>query len=332
MDVHPSQPITQAFVDGFEPFETYLAINRNLSVHTQRAYRRDIAEFLQWLQDSCQNELQNGLRGGLNNEPAMDKKTYLRELPGRYVANLSGKNFSRTTLARKTSALKTFFKYLMKERYFEDGALSLTFHRPKLPRRLPEFLTPDEVRQLLASLDAAEDSPLTRRNRAIIQLLFSSGLRVGELAALDFGSVNWEDGELRILGKGGRERVGFMSQQALSALYQYREAWPMLAGEGESVSPESPLFLNRDGSRLNVRSVRRMLVSLGQSAGLGKALHPHLFRHSFATYLLNQGVDLRVVQELLGHVSIRSTQIYTHVTTERLRRAYLKAHPRAQEG
>ena len=150
---------------------------------------------------------------------------------------------------------------------------------------------------------------------------------MGELAALDWEHIQWEQAEFRILGKGNRERVAFASQRAMNALLTYSESWEELAGKAPEVN--SPLFLNKDGQRLNVRSVHRLLIDLGQSAGLDKAIHPHVFRHSFATHLLNHGVDLRVVQELLGHISIRSTQIYTHISTERLKRAYLKAHPRA---
>jgi integrase/recombinase XerC len=184
------------------------------------------------------------------------------------------------------------------------------------------------VEQLLAALESAPASPLRARNRAIIEMLFSSGIRVGELAALNYGDVSFEQAELRIMGKGGRERISFVSQRALQALQLYCNEWAGIA-QGRQPQAEDPLFLNYDGKRLNVRSIRRLLVETGEAAKLTKSLHPHIFRHSFATHLLNHGVDLRIVQELLGHISIRSTQIYTHVSTERLKRAYLKAHPRA---
>jgi integrase/recombinase XerC len=308
--------LSERFSEGASSFLNYLDVNRNLSPHTLRAYQADIAEFLQWLPTF---ELaQEPLRA---NEPA------LFELPGRYLGYLGGRNLSRTTLARKISSLKTFFKYLMKERYFEAHALPVVFHRPKMLRRLPAFLSAEEIGSLLAAIEREPESPLKRRNRAIIQMLFSSGIRVGELVALNCGDLDREQGELRIQGKGGRERIGFVSRQALVAVEEYLRCWPEL--RDDIPQGEAPLFLNRDGNRLNVRSVRRLLVDLGQAANITKPLHPHVFRHSFATHLLNHGVDLRVVQELLGHVSIRSTQIYTHITTERLKRAYLQAHPRA---
>jgi integrase/recombinase XerC len=251
----------------------------------------------------------------------------LQELPSAYIAVLNGRGLSKSSIARKGSSLKTFFKFLMKERYFADNSLPIVFHRPKLLRRLPDFLSAEEIERLLRVIDAEPDSPLKARNRAIIEILFSSGIRVGELALLDTEHVNWEQAELLIKGKGGRERIAFISQRALDALRAYCDVWSELADA--PAGPDSPLFLNKDGGRLNVRSVRRLLVELGAAAELTKPLHPHVFRHSFATHLLNHGVDLRVVQELLGHISIRSTQIYTHVSTERLKRAYLKAHPRA---
>jgi integrase/recombinase XerC len=244
-----------------------------------------------------------------------------------YIAYLSGRGLSKSSIARKGSSLKTFFKFLMKERYFSDNSLPIVFHRPKLLRKLPDFLSADEIECLLRAVDADPDSPLKARNRAMIEILFSSGIRVGELTMLDLGDVNWEQAELLIQGKGGRERIAFISQRALDALQAYRAVWEDLTDA--PAMQTSPLFLNKDGQRLNVRSVRRFLVALGNDAQLSKPLHPHVFRHSFATHLLNHGVDLRVVQELLGHISIRSTQIYTHVSTERLKRAYLKAHPRA---
>ncbi len=314
-------PWQDRFEEGAAAFLSYLDVTRNLSPHTLRAYQADLQAFLAWFPrfvaeaehqpESIRPE--EGLR--------------FNGLASAFIAFLSGQSLSKTTLARKGSSLKTFFKFLMKERYFDENSLPLVFRRPKLMRRLPDFLSVEEVERLLRLILREPESPLTLRNRAIIELLFSSGIRVGELAALNIGHVNWEQSELLIQGKGGRQRLAFFSQRAMDALQAYQARWTELSGKPPMA--EAPLFLNRDGERLNVRSIRRLLVELGTEAKLEKPLHPHVFRHSFATHLLNNGVDLRIVQELLGHVSIRSTQIYTHVSTERLKRAYLKAHPRA---
>lgn len=317
-----SLPLVERFEEGAEAFCNYLDVNRNLSAHTLRAYQADIRDFLAWMP------------GYLGPEAHVEEpdETLMRELPSRYIAALGGRQLSRTTLARKASSLKTFFKFLMKERYFAEHSLPIVFHRPKLQRRLPDFLSAEEVDTLLVAARQEANPILRARNRAIIEVLFTSGIRVGELTALDRGHVNFEQAELLIQGKGGRQRISFLSRKALEALEEYIA---LLEGEGlrdGQLDGETPLFLNRNGGRLNVRSVRRILLDTAEAAGLSKAIHPHVFRHSFATHLLNNGVDLRIVQELLGHASIRSTQIYTHVSTERLRRAYLNAHPRAVQG
>jgi integrase/recombinase XerC len=307
------------FEEGAIAFLSHLDLTRNLSPHTLRAYQSDITNFLAWL-DGFALE-----REALATQP----DTFWRELPSAYITHLSGQQFSKTSLARKGSSLKTFFKFLMKERYFEENSLPVVFHRPRLSRRLPNFISPAEIEQLRTAALKEADSALKWRNLAILELLFSSGVRVGELSSLNLGDINWEELELRIQGKGGRERLAFFSQRALQALLQYKAFRPELGTE--PMTADSPLLLNKNGTRLDVRSIRRVLLALGQQAQVEKPLHPHVFRHSFATHLLNSGVDLRVVQELLGHVSIRSTQIYTHVSTERLKRAYMKAHPRAAQ-
>lgn len=314
------------FIDGVELFLSHLAINRNLSMQTVRAYQADLNGFIKWL-DSVPVE-----------------KHPLIGLPGLYITSLMQKGLARSTLSRKLSSLKTYFKYLMKEGYFSGDALPLKFHRPKMLKRLPEFLNVDDIMRLIAFTKSLVVTPeaasltgnpkndvalLPLRNLAIVETLFSSGIRVSELAQLTFEQVDWVEGELRILGKGARERVAFISRDALNALIRYKSIWSKISGKTHT--PKSVLFLNYDGGPLDVRSIRRVLNMLAEKADLGRKVHPHLFRHSFATHLLNNGVDLRVVQELLGHVSIRSTQIYTHLSTERLKKAYLKAHPRAQQ-
>jgi integrase/recombinase XerC len=334
-----SPPVLEQFHAGAEAFWNYLVLHRNLSTHTLRAYQGDVKEFLDWL---CQVPAPEAA-------DAPPETEFWKDLPGQYTAHLNSRKLSRTSVVRKISSLKSFFKFLMKEQYLDTHALSLAMKRPKLSRRLPEFLTVEEVGRLTDYVASQPADPLSHRNLAILELLFTSGIRVGELVSLNLEDIDWETAEFRVLGKGGKERLCFMSQKALSALAQYRTVRGQLLSEpeaptwGDAPPPkkrtrtpgqlklsETALFLNRDGTRLSARSVHRLLNQLSEASGLNKPLHPHIFRHSFATHLLNHGVDLRIVQELLGHASIRSTQIYTHISTERLRRAYLQAHPRAQ--
>lgn len=320
MPLAPVYPLLATLTEGRDAFIDYLSVQRGLSAHTVRAYQRDLADFCQWFGESG---------------PVADRTGRTSQWPAQYMAYLGGQSLARASQARKASSLRSFLKFLMKEGYLGDGEATLKFHRPRQTQRLPNFLTEDELHQLRATLNRLPLTPLRLRNQAIVDLLFSSGIRVGELEQMRFADVDWEAGELRVWGKGNRERLALMSPQALDALMAWRGVW------GDVVKPDSKggvprpegqafLWLNHLGKRLNQRSVHRMLVELGETAELSRPLHPHLFRHSFATHLLNKGVELRLVQELLGHVSIRSTQLYTHVTTDRLRQAYLAAHPRAQ--
>ncbi len=307
--------VTRAvFEDNLPVFLNYLAVNRNLSAHTLRAYEGDLSVFLTWIGKQTEDSY----------PPAR-----LKRLPTEFITYLNQQTLARTSVARKMSALKTFMKFLMKERYLPDHAVLLNFHRPKPQRKLPQFLLAPEIQTLVDTAGAQPDSPLNRRNLAILQLLFTAGIRISELTALNREDIDFDQLEMRIRGKGGRERIAFFSTSALAALKRYLSVWEELSESGRPPKAMDPIFINYKGQRLNVRSIRRMLNDMANWAGLDKPIHPHLFRHSFATHLLNKGVDLRVVQELLGHVSIRSTQVYTHVSTERLRKAYLQAHPRA---
>ncbi|MEM0952064.1 MAG: tyrosine-type recombinase/integrase [Cyanobacteria bacterium P01_H01_bin.74] len=331
--------IVERFDAGQDAFYHYLEITRNLSENTLRAYKRDTETFLHWLKSEFR--FQHPL-------PLHQQNHQLHQIAPAYVQHLSMQMLARPSVARKTSVIKSFFKFLMKDRFFKDNSFPLLFHRPKLQRKLPQFLSSEEIERLYQSAQQSKQTDLkveshsrktesqridsknqalALRNQAIIALLFSAGIRVSELTQLNFCHLNINDAELKVLGKGNRERMAFMSPKAIDVLQVYKAQWHCLT-ENQPVY-DSPVFVNHLGSRLTTRSVRRMLEKLAKQAGIEKASHPHVFRHSFATHLLNNGVDLRVVQELLGHVSIRSTQIYTHITTERLKQAYFKAHPRA---
>jgi integrase/recombinase XerC len=197
---------------------------------------------------------------------------------------------------------------------------------PKLDKRLPDFLTPVETVRLLEASDLA--TPQGLRDRALMELLYASGLRVSELVSLDLGQINLNTGEIRVWGKGAKERVVLMGKPAALALNAYlSQGRPQLLGKKKN----NALLINRDGGRLTGRSIQRTLTKYARLAGIKKRVHPHMLRHTFATHLLDGGADLRVVQELLGHESLVSTQIYTHVTKSQAKKVYLSAHPLARE-
>ncbi|MCA9788554.1 MAG: tyrosine-type recombinase/integrase [Cyanobacteria bacterium HKST-UBA04] len=324
-----ASPLVARFESGLTDYLAHLDLQRGLSAQTLRAYQNDLNGFLSWL---GQLEQEEGRRLDTDG---------IKTLPFEYAKTLSQQALSRSSVSRKLSAVRMFFKYLVREQRFEMGALNLQFEYPKQAKTLPDFLTQPEIARLRDAImgkqkDFRKLDSLDLRNLLMIELLFSSGLRVSELANLRrqdvvLDSSSEEAGTIRLTGKGGRERITFMSRQALELLQYYiGKVRPGMCGTTTAqLAPGDALLVNYKGQAINVRSIHRAIKAIAETAGLEKAISPHTFRHSFATHMLNHGVDLRVVQELLGHVSIRTTQIYTHVTTERLKAAYLKAHPRA---
>lgn len=271
---------------------------RNASPHTVRAYQSELRALSDFLRGE---ELTPGL---------------LRA----YLARLQQRGMARRSIARALSAVKALARLHQRQgRVVPDWLFSV--RGPKLERRLPQFLSVEETERLMTA--PRDDSPLGRRDRAIFELIYASGLRVSEAVALDLHDVSLQSMEVRVLGKGGRERVVPFGRSAQRALRIYLdEARGLLSRGGEA------LFLNRRGGRLTQRSVRRMLEAYEQAVGLPRR-GPHSLRHTFATHLLEGGADLRAVQELLGHRSLSSTQIYTHVQAGRMQLVYRRAHPRA---
>ncbi|GAG92459.1 unnamed protein product [marine sediment metagenome] len=233
--------------------------------------------------------------------------------------------FVKASIARKLSAIRSFYRYLLREGMVSTSPVATT-SSPKLDRRLPSFLTIEEIERLLEAPDLS--SPVGQRDRALLELLYASGLRVSELVSLNLGQVNLDTREIRVWGKGSKERMVLMGEPAVRALTIYlSQGRPELLGKKGG----SALFLNRYGGRIPERRVQRILEKYANIAGIGRRVHPHMLRHTFATHLLDGGADLRVVQELLGHASLSSTQIYTHVTQSQARKVYLSAHPMAHE-
>jgi site-specific recombinase XerD len=303
---------------------------RDASPHTIRSYRTAVGAYLDHL----------GERGVDWRRPA---RSELRA----YLAIL-GSGASRTTVAQRLAAIRAFHRWAAREGLTAGdpwGAIAT----PRLPRRLPRVLEVDQVDRLLAAVDqelaeadrrrpeqAAVATALALRDRALVETAYAAGLRISELAAAELGALDLRRGELRVLGKGRKERIGLLGRPAIRALAAYLEdGRPVLVelrgtGAGATHTPPAQLFLNHRGGPLGVRGLRYRLDRLCRRAGLPQGVSPHTLRHSFATHLLDGGADLRVVQELLGHESLATTQVYTHVSPQRLRDAYREAHPRAR--
>ena len=291
-------------------FLVYLEVERNFSQHTITAYDGDITSFLIWL-----------------DEFPLEKVTYgkIRE----YVLFIQKFNYTRTTLARKISAIRSFYKYLYRERAVEINPAS-ALRIPKRSRNLPKFLTENEIEQIFNSINIS--TPAGFRNKTILELLYATGMRISELSNLKFENLDLAHDEIKVFGKGSKERIVLVSHRAKDILETYiKTVRPLISKDKDLSNPNSNdyVFVNNTGFRLQPQSVRIAINDVCKKIQLPKNVTPHVFRHSFATKLLEKGADLRVVQELLGHASISNTQIYTHVTTERMREVYNSTHPRA---
>jgi len=283
-----------------EKFITYLDIEKNYSPHTILNYRIDLEDFLAFTK---------------NTPVAGVKYIHLRQ----YLAQLRTKHFKPRTVARKLSSLRSFFKFLSREGLVKENPARLLV-TPKLGKTLPKFLSEKETAELIESPPL---EGLGLRDRAIFEVLYSSGLRVSELVGLNVDSVDIFGNIIKVRGKGRKERLVPVGNKAAKAVKAYLDKRPA-AQPGEQA-----LFLNKNGKRLTDRSVRNIMNKHILTTSLRMKISPHVLRHSFATHLLNRGADLRSVQELLGHVNLSTTQIYTHVTTERLKNVYDQSHPHA---
>ncbi|MGZ5318773.1 MAG: site-specific tyrosine recombinase XerD [Actinomycetota bacterium] len=295
----------------------HLAVERGLSAHTLAAYRRDLRRYVAFLEHR-----------GITDPSQVDESS-IRS----YVASVSASThgdderpYRATSVARMLSSVRSFHRFLLRDGITaRDPATGVA--QPKLPRQLPHPLTVDETRRLLEAPDPA--TPTGLRDRAILELLYGAGLRISELTALDVDDLDLEEGAVRVLGKGGKEREVPLGRFAREAVDAYlTRGRPALA----SAASRGALFLTARGGRLTRQSGNRLLAIHVRTAGIESRVTPHSLRHSFATHLLEGGADVRVVQELLGHASVATTQIYTLVTEEHLREVYYTAHPRARRG
>jgi len=298
------------FQEAVNRFKSHLLSERNRSPETVRAYQADLEDFRSYLESSA----------------GWDELTMLASIDGFHVRGFLAKRFGKIkkeSLGRKLAAVRSFFRFLVREGIVPSNPAA-TIRAPKRDRPLPRALSPDETDRFFS-----RNSGMQERDRAIFELLYSSGLRVGELTALKVGDVDLENGWVRVMGKGKKERYVPVGSKAVEAVGKYLPLRSAVEGQFGFLAGAEALFLNSRGGPLSSRSVRRILKSFLDAAGLDRRVSPHAFRHSFATHLLQGGADLRSIQEMLGHSSLSTTQRYTSVDLGRLMEVYDRSHPRS---
>ncbi|MGB5158029.1 tyrosine recombinase XerC [Desulfobacterium sp. N47] len=309
MSKHPIDSMISSFIET-------LASEKGYSVNTCRAYANDLYEFSSYAAE----------KSGQDSDEESEISTFMVEdanylLIRAYLGFLHKKN-KKKSIIRKLSALRSFFKHLVRRNIISDNPLEL-ISTPKQDKNIPAYLTVDEMFRLLDSIKTDTVSGL--RNRAIFETMYSSGIRVSELAGLNVSSVDFGAGLIKVFGKGGKERIVPIGSKAMDTIKSYRQK---IQGDNILSDKNSPLFLNKNKGRLTTRSIARVLEKFVSEFCISVPVSPHALRHSFATHMLDAGADLRVVQELLGHKSLSTTQRYTHVGIDRLMETYDKAHPR----
>jgi integrase/recombinase XerD len=305
-----SPPSVDRFLD-------HLTVERGLARNTVDAYRRDLTRYAEFLRTKGFDDPASAGEGEIS--------AFVRELSSSEYQ--PGKKYRASSVARALAAVRSFHRFLVLEGDADaDPAEGVA--RPRVPRTLPRPLTVDEVGALIAA-PPEDGTPAALRDRAILETLYGAGLRISELVGLDVDDVDSEEGSVRVVGKGSRERVVPVGRYAVGALEAY-----LVRGRPTLARPRTrgALFLNQRGGRLTRQGCSNIVKAMARRAGIRKRVTPHMLRHSFATHLLEGGADVRVVQELLGHASVSTTQIYTLVTQDRLREVYFDAHPRARRG
>lgn len=331
-----------------DQFAGYLQLERNYSSNTIRAYLNDLRQLISDNEQFDASPVRSAEDLRTNHDVDNSNITVeqsSRELPRISTSELNAPqdiglmeaenlkdyirriqdHYARPTVARKISAIRSFYRYLRREQLIDDDPSRLV-KGPKLARRLPSCLEKEEIRKLMLVCD---DSPLGVRDRTVLEVLYATGMRVGELCRLSVQDYDRTLIEIRVFGKGAKERVVLLNESAQQWLNRYLDEYWQHFSDNENAQPESPLFISRQASRLSSRSVHRIVLKYARLAKIDKSITPHTLRHTFATHMLEGGADLRAVQDLLGHTTISTTQIYTHVSVERLRKVYLASHPRA---
>ena len=301
-----------------DKFFTYMRAGRDASPYTIRTYHNALVGNLK--RGKEKGFFQFLMMKNINSLEAVNRQT-MRD----YMFWLMQQGVARASIANKLSAIRSFYRYMQREEIIKENPLEKV-SSPKLDRRLPNLLTPGETKRLLEAPDTAK--PTGQRDRAIIEILYASGIRVSEIVNLNLGQIDLDNKEIRVIGKGQKERIVLIGQPAADALISYLNSGrkDLLEKKTEAV------FISRFGKRLLARRVQKIIDQYAQAIGIKRKVHPHMLRHTFATHMLDGGADLRVVQELLGHSSLTTTQIYTHVSKSQARKVYLSAHPMAKGG
>lgn len=299
-----------SYLDGFL---NHLRVEKSASIMTVISYRTDLCQFFEFL-------------ARLNNIPSESiPKEYVNHKTVRdYLSYLQKNGFSRSTMARKLAALRSFVKYLCREEVLGSNPIAAV-STPKQEKKLPRFLYQAEIQALLEAPDVTQVSGI--RDKAILELMYATGIRVSELVALNLSNVYLSEGIIKVVGKGNKERIIPVGSQARDALINYLNNARVVQASN-STREEKALFLNRFGKRLTARSIRNIINKYVKEIALNQKVSPHTLRHTFATHLLDNNADLRSVQEMLGHVKLSTTQVYTHVTRERLKSVHKDSHPR----
>jgi len=292
-------------------FLTHLVVEKNASLQTVKSYREDLLQVLEYIRTHFQKS-------------AVEPRDWSTRTLRGFAAWLHEQGYAKTTISRRLAAVRSFGKFLCRQSLLRSNPAE-ALRGPRHDRKLPHFLTVADVQRLLQA--PASNDPLGRRDRAILETLYSAGVRVSELCGLNINDLDLQDGVVIVRGKGKKERVALLGDPAKAALTCWLSDREIILRQRKRDCPA--VFLNHLGTRLTPRSVGRLLEKYLARAGLDPRTSPHTLRHSFATHLLDAGADIRGVQELLGHKSLSTTQVYTHISTQRLQQSYFKAHPRA---
>lgn len=295
-------------IDHLSEFLRHLGLEKNASAYTVKSYREDLTQAAEYFQSQSIRQ------------PGQLTPRHVRA----YMAWLHDQGYAKTTVARRLAALRSWLRFQCRQGVLEKNP-AFGLRGPRQDKRLPHFLSPADLARLLA---APDESPLGLRDRAILETLYSGGLRVGELVGLEQDDVDLDSGVATVRGKGKRERVVLLGPPSVTAIKEWLPAREALVAANRKSA--KVVFINQRGTRLTTRSVGRLLEKYLKKTGLDPRTSPHTLRHSFATHLLDNGADIRSVQELLGHRNLTTTQVYTHVTTSRLHESYRAAHPRAK--